>query len=56
MTLDVGVIVSDEISVQPGEVIYSYMLKTGATQWEIAAFNSKGSFSLFSSHFTKSSC
>jgi hypothetical protein len=42
VTLDQGVIVSDEIPVSQGEVIYSYMVKTGQAQWEIAAFNKKG--------------
>jgi len=42
VTLDQGVIVSDEIAVEESEVIYSYMIKTGPAQWEIAAFNSKG--------------
>jgi len=42
VTLDEGPIVSDEIAVKEGEVIYSYMVKDGANQWEIAAFNSNG--------------
>jgi len=40
VTLDVGVIVSPEVHVSKGEVIYSYMNKIGAQKWQIAAKNS----------------